>query len=463
MESAPVFEEFEPGSDCDCLGCIQWRRLGAHALPVRLGGHPAAHGARRALVLAAAAGSVLGPGQAVAAPDAPHAPHAPEAPHAPHVEGAGLRGALPLTPAADDPDTPQAGARAPLHGSPGAPAAARTTTRAEIIKRAKKWVAAKVPYSMDKYWPDGYRQDCSGFVSMAWNLGGNEWTGSLDKFAVRISREELQPGDILLFHNPANPEKGSHVTLFGGWTDYTRTYYIAYEQARPYARKQATPYAYWNNGDRYLAYRYKGVKGGGSSGPAQGAATPYPGTRSFGPGANNKYVTLLGKKLIARGAGRYYRSGPGPHWSEADRAATRAFQRAQGWTGASADGIPGPSTWSYLMRGTGRDVPGGKGGQGGKGVAGGSGGKSAGGGGAHGATAYPGAGHFRPEQSNAWVERLGRQLVKKGFGKHYAQGPGPRWSESDRRGVEAFQRAQGWRGAAADGYPGPETWRRLFS
>lgn len=53
--------------------------------------------------------------------------------------------------------------------------------------------------------------------------------------------------------------------------------------------------------------------------------------------------------------------------------------------------------------------------------------------------------------------------MKKGFGKHYTKGPGPRWGEGDRRAVEAFQRSQGWRGGAADGYPGPETWRRLFS
>ncbi|MYY86597.1 hypothetical protein GT044_36030, partial [Streptomyces sp. SID335] len=58
MEAAPVFEEFTPESDCDCPGCIHWRRTAPHSLPLRLGGHPAARGARRALVLAAAAGSV---------------------------------------------------------------------------------------------------------------------------------------------------------------------------------------------------------------------------------------------------------------------------------------------------------------------------------------------------------------------------------------------------------------------
>ncbi|MFD5347272.1 peptidoglycan-binding protein, partial [Streptomyces anulatus] len=79
------------------------------------------------------------------------------------------------------------------------------------------------------------------------------------------------------------------------------------------------------------------------------------------------------------------------------------------------------------------------------------------------AVAFPGRGYFKPGQSNSHVDRLGKQLVKKGYGKHYVSGPGPRWTEADRRNVEAFQRAQGWRGGAADGYPGPETWRRLFA
>ncbi|MGA4849038.1 peptidoglycan-binding protein [Streptomyces sp. G5(2025)] len=448
MEDAPVFVEFSPESDCDCPGCIHWRRSTPHALPPRLGGHPAAHGARRALVLVAAAGTVLG-GQmlpAVAFADTGTRPTSPDA-----------------RPAKDGPDTPQ-GSASPLHGGSGTPADStyRAITRTEILARARTWVTARVPYSMSEYWSDGYRQDCSGFVSMAWNLSGNEWTGSLDKYGVRISKEQLRPGDILLFHNPANPTHGSHVTVFGGWTDSTQTFYVAYEQARPHARKRATPYAYWSNPDRYLAYRFKGVgnaedpgaveavqavedPAGGEASGSGSTATRYPGALAFGPGANNKYVTRLGKALVARGGQRFYRSGPGPRWTEADRRATRAFQLAQGWRGADADGLPGPTTWAYLMKGEGRDIP-----------------AADAAAGAQGAPAYPGKGVFRPGRSHAAIERLGRQLVRKGFGRHYARGPGPVWSEHDRRNVEAFQRAQGWRGAAADGYPGPETWRRLF-
>ncbi|MDN3293739.1 peptidoglycan-binding protein [Streptomyces ficellus] len=435
--AVPVFEEYEPAADCPCAGCARQRRELALGLAVRAGGHPAAHGARRALVLFTAAGVVLGGGGvgdggavALAQPGRP----------------SGETGAARVK---DDPDapTPQ-GSAGPLHGG-GRPHAGptsqdtapvlRKSTRAEIINRARRWVAEKVPYSMERYWTDGYRQDCSGFVSMAWNLTGNEWTGTLGRFGTRIDRSELQPGDILLFHNPADPNRGSHVTIFGGWTDYTRTTYIAYEQARPHARRQVTPMAYWNNSSRYVAYRYKGLTSGDPGNPgAPGVSVAYPGP-VFGLGAANGHVTRLGRMLVERGGARFYRSGPGPRWGEADRRATRAFQRAQGWTGREADGLPGPHTWRLLVNGQGRDITS-----------------------AASAPAFPGRGHFRPGQSNKHVERLGRRLVQRGFGAHYRWGPGPRWTEADRRNVEAFQRAQGWRGGAANGYPGPETWRRLF-
>jgi hypothetical protein len=483
LMETPVFEEFDPASDCDCPGCVHWRRvIPPSALPGPVG-HPAARGA---LLLAAAAGTVLAAGQSVPAVAAAHGP------------------ARPGDPRGDEPGTPQ-GDKAPLHGVDGGPAGpARpeaggelpATTRAAIINRAKKWVASRVPYSMSEYWADGYRQDCSGFVSMAWNLPGNEGTGSLNTFGVRISRDQLQPGDILLFHNPADPEKGSHVVLFGGWSDYTHTYYLAYEQTRPHTRGQSTPYAYWTNSDRYVPYRYKGLAEGksGAAASAPGVTSSrYPGRSFFGPGADNPHVTRLSRLLVERGADRFYSAGSGSSWSDADRRATQAFQRAQGWRGTDADGLPGPQTWSYLVGRKGRDIS----------ATGrpAPGAPSVGGPGTKGFSApsvptapaaapsvpaipsvpsipsapsvpsvpsapsvpgYPGRGLFRPGADNEFVTRLGEQLVKKGFGKYYTSGPGPRWGEADRRGVEAFQRAQGWRGGAADGCPGPETWRRLF-
>ncbi|MET9884883.1 peptidoglycan-binding protein [Streptomyces sp. NPDC006430] len=479
----PVFQEYEPAGDCGCLGCVQRRRAlaRARAIPLRDGGHPAARGARRALVLATAAGVVLGGGGSVALAAAPP-------------------GTGPGPVSLDDPGSPQ-GTRSPLHGrpapakpagAPGAPSALKRINRATIVNRAKLWLDAKVPYSMSEYWSDGYRQDCSGFVSMAWNLGTNEWTGSLDKFATKITKEELLPGDMLLFHNPDNPNNGSHVTLFGGWVDETRTHYIAYEQTRPTTRKLATPYGYWTNATKYVPYRFNGVTGGivsegPGTDPKPALPTAYPGVAKFGPGANNEYVAQLGEMLIDRGGRRFYPKGASTLWTDADRLATQAFQSAQGWTGADADGFPGAYTWQLLVEQQGNDIrptvdaaPGpagvpahGAGGVPAPGRAGvpahGAGGVSAPGRagvpahGAAGVPAYPGAAAFRPGATHPSITALGRQLVKKGFGKNYTSDPGPRWSEADRRNVEAFQRAQGWRGALANGYPGPETWRRLFA
>ncbi|WKE71516.1 peptidoglycan-binding protein [Streptomyces sp. WP-1] len=427
--TAPAFEEFEPARDCGCPGCVHRRRSRPRQPPSRLAQLPA----RRGMVVVAAVSAALGVVTPVAALPAGHPSH---------------RQAVP----GDGPDTPQ-GTEAPLHGPdsgaarPGGVLTPRTT-RDAIIKRAKSWVTAQVPYSMGRYWTDGYRQDCSGYVSMAWGLNSNQWTGSLAKYGVKIKKSQLQPGDMLLFHNTANPQNGSHVVIFGGWTDSAHTHYKVYEQTPPHTRSQTTPYPYWSHAGKYVPYRYKGLATGSAGAEAtDGRTSPdYPGADSFGLGAVNEYVTELGRMLIARGAGPYYPNGPGPAWSEADRRATEAFQRAQGWDGEEADGLPGPRTWELLTSGRGRDItpdtaePA-----------------------SHGVPGYPGKGYFRPGQSNGYVTRLGVQLTRKGFGRFYGDGPGPRWGEADRQAVAAFQRGQGWRGGAADGSVGPETWRRLFS
>ncbi|MFD8088983.1 peptidoglycan-binding protein [Streptomyces malaysiensis] len=81
------------------------------------------------------------------------------------------------------------------------------------------------------------------------------------------------------------------------------------------------------------------------------SSTPkFPGTKYFKAGANNAYVTQLGKALVKHGYGKYYSVGPGPKWSDSDKRAVKAFQKAQGWTGSDADGYPGAETWARLMK-----------------------------------------------------------------------------------------------------------------
>lgn len=72
---------------------------------------------------------------------------------------------------------------------------------------------------------------------------------------------------------------------------------------------------------------------------------------------------------------------------------------------------------------------------------------------------FPGRPFFRPGAVNDHVTRLGRHLVRLGFGRFYTVGPGPRWGEADRRAVEAFQQSRRELRSDADGFPGPLTWR----
>ncbi|MFE0551456.1 peptidoglycan-binding protein [Streptomyces pilosus] len=171
----------------------------------------------------------------------------------------------------------------------------------------------------------------------------------------------------------------------------------------------------------------------------------------FGPGAGTASLTEFGRMLVRGGAGPVRASPPGRRRTAEDRTAAPVLQEAPGSPGAVAGGPPGPPARERPLFGAGRD-----------GLSGGSA-SAAGGGRGPLVPGYPGRAAFRPGAENEHVTRLGRRLVAKGFGRYGTGGPGPRWGEADRRGVRAFQRAQGWRGGAADGHPGPETWRRLFS
>jgi hypothetical protein len=139
-----------------------------------------------------------------------------------------------------------------------APGAASAITRSQVIANAKSWTDIAVPYSQKAY-HDGYRTDCSGFVSMAWGLAkpGLSTTGlSALSVAHQITKAQLQPGDVLL-------DADAHVVIFAGWTDATQTHYTAYEEVGPdawCALKSDIPYPYWPVGLHFLPYRFNGIQ-----------------------------------------------------------------------------------------------------------------------------------------------------------------------------------------------------------
>ncbi len=150
-----------------------------------------------------------------------------------------------------------AGAVAPGAGS--GVEVASTVSRAEVIARAASWVSQGVPYSQTRWWTDRhgtYRQDCSGYVAMAWGLdpGTNYWTGNLATVSERIAPSDLRAGDILL-------RSGDHTVIFAGWADAAGTTFNLYEQFRPgYSARYVTGASLSSYlGRGYVAYRYHGI------------------------------------------------------------------------------------------------------------------------------------------------------------------------------------------------------------
>jgi hypothetical protein len=74
---------------------------------------------------------------------------------------------------------------------------------------------------------------------------------------------------------------------------------------------------------------------------------PFPGVSFFHGGRHSPIIAAMGRRLVAEGCGRY-REGPGPNWTNTDRASYAAWQRKLGYTGEAADGIPGKTSWEKL-------------------------------------------------------------------------------------------------------------------
>lgn len=73
---------------------------------------------------------------------------------------------------------------------------------------------------------------------------------------------------------------------------------------------------------------------------------------------------------------------------------------------------------------------------------------------------FPGASWFRTGRTSKLVTATGKRIVAEGY-KGYKMGPGPTWTASDRKAYAWWQRKLGYTGNAADGVPGPDSWKKL--
>ncbi|MFD4668287.1 hypothetical protein ACFWNN_01055 [Lentzea sp. NPDC058450] len=146
------------------------------------------------------------------------------------------------------------------------PAQAAQVSRQEMITRAKSWLTANngrpVPYSQTSFWgAERYRQDCSGFVSMAAKLGApGQRTVELAQapFSTSIAMSDLRWGDIVV--DSIGTGDTRHVVIFEKWADPYKTAYHAYEQRDVHGTTYRV-LRYGLGGDQYVARRLTNVTG----------------------------------------------------------------------------------------------------------------------------------------------------------------------------------------------------------
>jgi hypothetical protein len=186
------------------------------------------------------------------------------------------------------------------------------------------------------------------------------------------------------------------------------------------------------------------ASGNGGGSPAPSRAQTVINGLTYGYGAHGDQVTAVGRALVAQGCGKFYTVGPGPDWSDADTLNYQLWQQKLGYSGADADGVPGPASLTKLL-GT---LPS--------------------------ATPpppppappkpvyepFPGADFFHRSPNSPIVTAMGRRLVAEGCSA-YRVGPSSQWSDADRQSYAKWQRKMGYSGADADGWPGATSWNAL--
>ncbi|MFI8320598.1 peptidoglycan-binding protein [Streptomyces sp. NPDC085529] len=228
--------------------------------------------------------------------------------------------------------------------------ATATLSRDTMINRARTWLTANnggpVPYSMERVWKDGYRQDCSGFVSMALGLGkpGLNTVGLADSrngVTTRLGNvSQLQKGDLLIDYRTDDGDF-RHVVIFEKWVDSSRKAYWAYEQRGTYGTTHRQ-LRYGIGNDNYDPFRpvKLGSGGGGGGGQLPSPSVSWPVLKSGSQGADvrsaQQLLTSRGHKVDADGV-----FGP------KTRAAVILFQKSRS---LAADGVVGPNTWSKLIQ-----------------------------------------------------------------------------------------------------------------
>ncbi|WHM36323.1 peptidoglycan-binding protein [Streptomyces sp. BPTC-684] len=100
-------------------------------------------------------------------------------------------------------------------------------------------------------------------------------------------------------------------------------------------------------GPALYAWVQRGAPRPGGTGTPTPKYEPFPGAAFFQRLPRSPIITAMGARLVAEGCSAYS-EGPGPQWTDADRASYAKWQHKLGYRGSDADGWPGPTSWEAL-------------------------------------------------------------------------------------------------------------------
>ena len=167
--------------------------------------------------------------------------------------------------------------------------AAATGDRRAVLQRGFDWYDQHVPYSQSKY-HEGYRTDCSGYVSMCWGLGTSYTTANFSEGSgedVRLgSFSEMLPGDAAVYRASSH----GHVVLFAGWAggDHSRVCLLQEASTKEGLTFGATTLSYLEN-NGYKPIRAKNLPAGGDdTGADDPGATGPSDPGPYPPGSNDQ-------------------------------------------------------------------------------------------------------------------------------------------------------------------------------
>lgn len=148
-------------------------------------------------------------------------------------------------------------------------------SRDQVLRRASTfWTKGSIPYDQGRIEAmSGYRQDCSGYVSMCWGIPPNAQPGGWGGlntvtlvsggWMTEIPRDQLRPGDAVGLCGPGTRGDAGHIVIFERWhdDDPSTGRYWCWEQAGgqhgPVHRLITYPYP--GGGSAWKAWRFRDI------------------------------------------------------------------------------------------------------------------------------------------------------------------------------------------------------------